>query len=78
MGEKFGYITSRDGTREKEGRGTDVAYSVAEEDDAKYDEVAGPSKVFEYNGGGASSGIGRVGGAIARELELIGEEDDRA
>jgi len=78
MGEKLGYVTDRDGTREKEASGTDVAYSVAEEVDAKYDEVAGPSKVSEYNGSGAFSGIGKVGGAIERELELIGEEDDRA
>ena len=74
MGEKFGYITSCDGTRENGASGKDVAYS---EVDAKYDEVAGPVKVFEYNGGRVSSGIGRVGGAITRELELFGEEDDR-
>jgi len=84
MGEKLGYITFCDGTREKEATGADAAYSVAEEVDAKYDdEVAGAAKVSrstsEYNGGGASSGIERVGGgAIARELELIGEDDDRA
>lgn len=77
MGEKLGYITFRDGAREKEASGTDVALSVAEEVDAKYDEVTGPAKVSEYNGGGASSGIGKVGDAMARELELIGE-DDRA
>ena len=84
IGEKLGYITSRDGTREKEasGLGTDVAVSVGEEVDAKYDEVAGAAKSSEYDGGGASvlglGGIGRVGDAIARELELIGEVDERA
>jgi hypothetical protein len=82
MGEKLGYITSRDGTREKEASclATDVAFSVAEDVDAKYDddEVAGPAKLSEYDGGGASSRVGRVGDAIARELELIGEEDGRA
>jgi len=72
MGEKLGYVTTRDGTREKEATGTKAAYPVAEGVDAKYEEVDGPAKVSEYNGGGASSGIGRVG-AIARELELIGE-----
>jgi hypothetical protein len=51
MGEKLGYIISPDGAREKEG-GTDVACSVAEEVDAKYDEVAGPAILSEYNGGG--------------------------
>ena len=80
MGEKLGYITSRDGTRENEASGTDVAFkfSDVEEVDAKYDvfEVDGPTKVSEYNGGGASSGIGDA--TIARELELIGEGDDRA
>ena len=79
MGEKLGYITSCDGTQEKEAIGTDVAYRVGEEVDAKYDEVAGLATLSEYNGGGASvSGIGKVGDAIARELELIGEEDDVA
>ena len=79
MGEKLGYIAFCDGNREKEASGTDVA-SVAEDVDAKYDEeVAGSAKVSGYSGGRTSSGIGRVGGgAIARELELIGEEDDRA
>jgi hypothetical protein len=80
MGEKLGYITSRDGTREKEASdlGTDMIF--VEEVGAKYDEVAasGLVKLSEYNGGGAFSGIGRVGDAIARELELIGEEDGRA
>ena len=52
-----------------------MAFSVAEEVDAKYDEVAGPVGVSEYNGG-ATSGAGEVGDAtIARELELIGEDD---
>lgn len=79
MGEKLGYVKSRDGTREKEASclGTDVSFSVAEEVDAKYDEVAGPVKASEYNGGGASPGVGKVGDAIARELELIGEDDVR-
>jgi hypothetical protein len=75
MGEKLGYIKSSDGTREKE------VIGPVEEVDAKYEEVGGPAIVSEYNGGRASSGIGRVGGgAIARELELalIDEEDDRA
>ena len=76
MGEKLGYITSCDGTREKEATGTKVAYPVAEGVDAKYEEVAGPAKVSEYNGGGASVGMGRVGDAIARELEPIAEEDE--
>ena len=63
MGEKLGYITSLDGTREKEANGTDVAFSVAEEVNAKYNEVAGLAS--EYNGGGTSSRVGRVGDAIA-------------
>ena len=77
MGGKFGYITSADGAREKgaRGLGTDKAYSVVEEVGAKYDEVVGLAKCSEYNGGGAFSEVGRVGDAIARELEPIGEDD---
>ena len=79
MGEKLGYITSSDGAREKEASGLE-ALSVSEEVGAKYDEVDGLAKCSEYNGGGASSdvGLGRVGDAIARELELIGEEGGSA
>ena len=79
MGGKLGYIALCDGAREKgaSGLGTDMASSVVEEVGAKYDEV-GLANCSEYNGGGAFSRVGRVGDVIARELELIGKEDDRA
>jgi hypothetical protein len=80
MGAKLGYIASLGGTREKEigdleELGTSMACPVVEEVCAKYDwdefaDTADLAKLSEYDGSGGPAGGGKVGVAIARELEL--------
>lgn len=78
MGGKLGYIAFLGGTRVKEiGElevlGTGMASSFVEKVCAKYDEFADTAelaKLSEYDGGGGPAGGGKLGVAIARELEL--------